>query len=193
MSTSKDLLAQIGLTQEELQDRVVNRIVDAVLYSHSADDEGREHVLESRFRQQIQDHAKSAIDKAVTAIGDKFITPAMKEFVETFTIQETNKWGEKTGQKLTFTEYLVKRAEAYAQEMVDSDGRAKGDLRDSYNWRGSTTRISYLINSFLRFHIEDAMKTIIGDANKHLVGGLEKAVKASLAEISSRLKVDVKV
>jgi hypothetical protein len=37
------------------------------------------------------------------------------------------------------------------------------------------------------------MKTIIGDANKHLVGGLEKAVKASLAEISSRLKVDVKV
>ena len=91
----------------------------------------------------------------LSAIGDKFIVPAMKEFVETFMIQETNKWGEKIGQKLTFTEYLVKRAEEYAQEMVDSDGRAKGDLRDSYNWRGSTTRISYLINSHLRFHIEN--------------------------------------
>jgi hypothetical protein len=192
-TNSKDLLAQIGLTQEELQDRVVNRIVGIVMYSHSADDEGREHVLESRFRQQIQDHATAAIDKAVTAIGDKFIVPAMKEFVETFTIQETNKWGDKIGQKLTFTEYLVKRAEEYAQEMVDSDGKAKGDARDSYHWRGSTTRISYLINSFLRSHIEDAMKTIIGDANKHLVGGLEKAVKASLAQISSRLKIDVKV
>lgn len=191
-TNSKDLLAQIGLTQEELQERVVNRIVDAVMYSRSADDEGREHVIESRFRQQIQDHAKSAIDKAVTAIGDKFIVPAMKEFVETFMIQETNKWGEKIGQKLTFTEYLVKRAEEYSQEMVDSDGKAKGDARDSY-WRGSTTRISYLINSFLRSHIENSMKTVVGDANKLIVGGLEKAVKASLAEIGARLKVEVKV
>lgn len=92
-TTSKDLLAQIGLTQEELQERVVDRIVDAVMYSRSVDEEGRENVVESRFRQRIQDHAKSAIDKAVTAIGDKFIVPAMKEYIETFTLQETNKWG----------------------------------------------------------------------------------------------------
>jgi hypothetical protein len=37
------------------------------------------------------------------------------------------------------------------------------------------------------------MKTVVGDANKLIVGGLEKAVKASLAEIGARLKVEVKV
>lgn len=191
-TNSKDLLAQIGLTQEELQERVVNRIVDAVMYSHSADDEGREHVIKSRFRQQIQDHAKSAIDKAVTAIGDKFVVPAMKEYIETFTLQETNTWGEKTGKKLTFVEYLVKRAEAYSQEQVDSSGQTKQESRDSY-WKPSTTRVSYLIDKYLHYQIDIAMKTVIGDANKLFVGSLKKAVEVSLAEIGSRLKVEVKV
>ena len=193
MSTnSKDLLAQIGLTQEELQERVVNRIVDAVMYSHLADDEERGHAIESQFRRQIQEHAESAIDKAVTAIGDKFVVPAMKEYIETFTLQETNTWGEKTGKKLTFIEYLVKRAEAYSQEQVDSSGQTKQESRDSY-WKPSTTRVSYLIDKYLHYQIDIAMKTVIGDANKLIVGGLEKAVKASLAEIGARLKVEVKV
>lgn len=197
MSTnSKDLLAQIGLTQEELQDRVVNRIVGIVMYSHSADDEGREHVLESRFRQQIQDHATAAIDKAVTAIGDKFIVPAMKEFVETFTIQETNKWGDKIGQKLTFTEYLVKRAEEYSQEMrspkVPIGRYENGHMRVETDYmyaEGTKDRLQKVIDDYNVSHyyaliseLKTPFQFILGDKRGVIVKKTDNAALVLLSD-----------
>ena len=52
-------------------------------------------------------------------------------YVESFCLTETNKWGKKTGKSMTFTEYLVQRAELYLTEKVDLRGKAKGEEWDS--------------------------------------------------------------
>lgn len=99
MTKSIDLDA-IGITAEELQERVVDRIAERAL----GDDDFSPG---SPLKRQIDKEIQERIDLAVTEIADKHILPNVSEYIETLTLQETNKWGEKKGEPITFVEYLV--------------------------------------------------------------------------------------
>ncbi len=110
--------------------------------------------------------------------------------VENLTIQQTNQWGEKRGESMTFIEYLTQRADHWLREEVSYDGKAKS--QSDYNWRKNGTRVEHMVNSHLQYAVSTAMKNAVDAANKTIIGGLEQAVKIKLGEIAVQLKTEVK-
>jgi hypothetical protein len=52
----------------------------------------------------------------------------------------------------------------------------------------------YLAHEHLKYHIENAMKSALKDVNSQITGGgIEAAVKQSLAEVQTKLRSEVKV
>lgn len=176
---STELLETIGLTQEELAERVVDKISTDLLYGH-----------EGQIGMNLENAVRKAIDAKVEAIAAEHILPQVSEYVENLTLEETNTWGEKTGKSTTFIEYLVERANLYMREKVNFDGKDKAESR-GYSWTGTQTRIAHMVHKHLHHSIETAMKDALKTANSQIVGGIEDAVKIKLAEVQKQLKVKV--
>jgi hypothetical protein len=183
-------LESLGFTKDELQQRVIDQLCESILSGKSYGEDGESIYEDSQFKRKLDEKLKAHIDQTIGAIAEKHVLPNVTQYVETLTIQETNKWGEAKGKKVTFVEYLTQRAEAYIQEEVSSQGKSKAEA-DSYNWSKSTTRIAYLINAHLQYSIETAMKQALATANSAIAGGIEKAVKVKLEEIVAGMKVAV--
>ena len=175
-------LEELGITKDELQAKIVEQAVEALL--------GLSCASESAIANAVRGECEKIIEERVSAFCEKHILPNVTRYVENVCLQETNKWGEKQGVPLTFKEYLVARAEHYLTEEVNFEGKAK-DARN-YNWSKTQTRISYLVHQHLHYSIAQAMKEAIATANKAIVGGLEETVKIKLAEVAEKLQVNVK-
>lgn len=179
----------LGFTNEELQERVVDRIVSQFMSKTGYDDEGNEYNSKSSLADRLQKAVVQRIDRAIADVIDIHILPNATTYVENITLQATNKWGERKGEKLTFIEYLVQRADAYLREEVDYQGKSKS--QDSYNWKASQSRIAHLVHEHLHYAIETSMKQAVQDANNSIVKGLQETVKLKLAEVAAQLKVNV--
>jgi uncharacterized membrane protein YheB (UPF0754 family) len=182
-------LDALGFTREELAERIINTAADRLLVSYECDEDGEEYPAESRLAVQLQTLIKKRIDEQVTALADKHVLPHIAEFVETYSLQATNQWGEARGTKVSFTEYLIQRAEAYMTEQVNYDGKPKGT--DSYNWAGRSTRVAYMIDKHLHYSIETAIKKALAELNSNVAKGLADATKLSIGEALEKLKVQV--
>ena len=182
-------IEDLGLSPEELADRVVERCVERLLSSVGLDEDGETHERPSALKQRLDERVRVRLDEAVVAIAGKNVLPHIPEYVENLCLQETNRWGEKTGQPVTFTEYLVQRAEAYLTEQVDFSGKAKG--QDSYSWKGTQTRLTHIVHQHLHYSIETAMKQAVAEANKVIGVGLQEAVRLKLQEVVEKLQVNV--
>jgi hypothetical protein len=186
-------IESLGLSADELADRVVNKAVEALLSKHiSGTDDGEpwEGFDDSPFAAAMQKRIKEKVEEAIDQIAGKHVLPNVAAYVETLCLQETNKWGEKRGEPVTFVEYLVARANAYLAEEVDFRGKTKTE--EGYGWKKNTTRVAYLVHEHLQYSIETAMKAALTDANSKIVGGIEAAIKIKLAEVAASLKVQVK-
>lgn len=185
-------LEALGFTKNELQQRVVDQLCEQILESKTFDEDGDEVSMPSSFSRRINKRIEDHITATVNAIADKHVLPNVTAYIEGLCLQETNKWGEKTGQKKTFVEYLVERADAYMREDVNYEGKSK-DQTNSYNWSKNTTRIAYLINTHLQYSINTAMTTALKTANEAIAGGIEKAVRIQLDHVINGIKTSVTV
>ena len=181
----------LGISKEDLTEKLLDRLVEEFTTEVTWDEDGeqlrRSDMMVAKITAQIKEH----IDATIRRLGDEHVLPRVTEIVEGLVIQQTNTWGEKKGTPVTFIEYLVSRADAYMREDVDLNGKSK-DEPGGYGWSKYTTRITYLVNSHLKYSIDAAMKQALMDANKGIVGGLESAVKHALAEAQAKLRVDVR-
>ena len=185
-------LEMLGLTQEELQDRVVKTAADQLLNTVTHDEDGDEVAIPSDLSRRVRKEIEIRIDAAVKKVGEEKIGPMVESLVRGATLQATNKWGEKKGEPVTFTEYLVQRADAYLREDVDLNGKGREEA-NGYSWTKSTTRVAYMVNHLLKYSIEGAMQTALKDANSAIVGGIDGAVKQALANVVATLKTTVSV
>ena len=184
-------LESLGLTREEISERVVEKIADQLLRASALDEDGEEGSAPSAFAKALQRKVTERVNAAVEEIAGRHVLPNVAAYVETLCLQETNKWGEKVGKPVTFTEYLVQRAEAYLREEVNYAGKTRGE--DSYSWTKASTRVAHLVHEHLKYSIEAAMKEALKSANSKIVGGIEEAVKIKLAEVAASLKVETKI
>lgn len=188
-------LEALGITKEELQRRVVERITLLVMTKEMTreDEDGEPYSFagDSNIAETLNAHVKEEIDRKVTELADKFVVPQVGTLIENFTLQKTNDWGEKRGESITFIEYLVQRADAYLREPVSYEGKPKGT--DGYSWKQSGTRVEYMIDKHLNYHISQAMSAALNNVNSSIAKGLEEGVKVKLAELLARLKVTAKV
>lgn len=181
----------LGLTQEELAERVVNRAVEQLMTSVGTDEDGHECPLDSDFQRQMKRRIQERIDQAVDEIAAKNVLPNVASYVEGLCLQETNKWGGKIGEPISFIEYLIKRAENYLTEPVNYEGKTKLEA-GSFSWSGTQTRVSHLVHKHLHYGVAKAMTEAVKNANAVIVGGLEQTVRIKLQEVAAALKVEVK-
>ena len=174
-------LDSLGFTKDEIKQRVIDLIAEQVRGGECEE-------VESQFDEALDAAIKEKINTAIDKLAQKHVLPNVAEYIENVTLKETNRWGEEIGRQKTFIEYLVHRAEAYMSEKVNHDGKGKGESQDSY-WSAGETRITHLIHKHLHFSIERAMKESLKTANSSIAGGIEKAVKLKLDEISKSLTV----
>lgn len=188
---TEELLSAVGLTQNELADRIVDQVVDRLLDASGIDDNGNETepFLEA-FDREMRKKVKAKIDDAVVSIAARHVLPNVESYVENLCLQETNSWGEKQGEPVSFVEYLVQRADAYLNEEVGYDGKSR--KQSDYGFRKEGTRIAHLVHAHLHYSIEKAMKEAMKNANESIAGGIQKTVGIKLAEITEALKVTVK-
>lgn len=184
-------LESLGFSQKELQERVVEKLCEQVLRSVGYDEDGDEIDVDSKLSQTIEKRVKAHIDATINGLAEKHVLPNVATYIENLTLQATNKWGERRGEKVTFIEYLTQRAEAYMQEEVNYEGKPKGT--DSYSWHGTQTRLTHMVNQHLHYSIETAMKSALQIANSAIAKGIEETVKIKLGEVTASLKVSTEV
>lgn len=184
----------LGISQDEVVERVVARLTENLMNAYGVDDDGeRVEVGNSKFLAHLQKKVLEKVDVAVAEIAGRNVLPNVAAYVENICLQETTKWGEKVGKSVTFTEYLVSRAERYLTEEVNYEGKSKDEMRDSYGWSKSQTRVAHLVHKHLHYSIETAMKEALKGVNASVAKGLEDAVKIKLGEVLAKLKVGVTV
>lgn len=184
-------LEELGITRDELIERIVDRTADKAL-GFDPEDEDFGAISTESLESRIQDAVRERIDNTVKSIADEHILPNAQQYIENVTLQHTNSWGEKKGESVTFREYLVQRAHDYMTEQVDHDGYAKGEKNSMGGWRPYGTRIEHMIERHLKYHIHSAMEDAMKQANSSIAEGLNEAVRVKIDEIRNKIKVDVK-
>ena len=185
-------LASIGLTQEEVQERVIAKICSGLLTEQCIDNEsGDTFDGDSSLARALNKAVREQVDNTINNLAAKHVLPNVAQYIENLTLQATNQWGEKSGKSMTFIEYLVQRAELYMSEQVSYDGKGKAESRDNYSWKGTQTRLAHMIHQHLHYSIETAMKSAMASANAAVANGIAETAKVKLAEIAKNLKVQV--
>jgi hypothetical protein len=179
----------LGITKEEAAERVIQKIADSILYNEEYDEDGNPFRGEASFAREVDKAIRVRIDEEVKRLGDTEIEPKIASLIDGICLQATNDWGEAKGEKVSFREYLVRRAEAYMTEPVDYNGKPKGT--DSFSWTARTTRVAHMIHQHLHYEIERAMKEALGNLNSTVAKGLHEATRLALNEVIGGLKVKV--
>lgn len=185
-------LESLGLTQEELADRVVTKLAESIKTGVSYDEDGEEYFSDSNFMRTLNQKVQDMLNAKIDEIGEKHVLPKVTAMVENLVLQETNKWGEKRGEPVTFVEYMVGRAEAYMNEPVNYDGKTK-EQSGSYSFSPTQTRITHLIEGHLHYSISTAMKTALNDATTNIAKGINETVRLKLNEAIQGFKVTTAV
>lgn len=183
-------LEALGLTPQEITDRIVDRYVEQLRVTYTADENGDRVDRASDFDRAMQKRITERIDTEVTRLAEMHVLPRVASMVENLVLQQTNRWGEKVGQPVSFVEYLVQQAEAFMTEKVDYRGKSKAE-ENSYSWSGTQTRVAHMIDSHLHHSIETAMKAAVSNANSAISAGITETVKIKLDEIAKSLKIKV--
>ena len=183
-------LESLGLTVEQMQDRLVDAMIDRFLTSTVSDEDGEPVVVASQFRQAILKHITTNVDAAVDRLAAPVLESSINDYLAGYKIQSTNGYGEPKREPETITEYIVRRAWEYLTEGVNWQGQTKEDVSKSggYNFRAATTRVAYLINKRLNDEIAKAMQDALKNANAAITGGLKSAVAFELDKLNAKLR-----
>lgn len=184
-------LEALGVSTEDLANRIVDQAVDTLLSSTGFNPDTEEETrYESRFKREIEARVQKAVDQKIAALAEVHVVPRVGEMIEAAEMRKTNNYGEPTSPPMTFKEYIAHRAEAYMAESVDSQGRAKGE-GDSYNWRASGPRLTVLMKMYIQETMERHAKAAVTDVNKAIAQNIEKAAKDAITAAAAAIKVSI--
>jgi hypothetical protein len=181
-------LEEIGLTKEEVQERVIDRICERLM-RWEREGEERDYVTDSDFHRKLDTKVKEGIDAAINKMAEKHVIPVLGERIEALALQETSSWGEPKGKPKSFIEYLLNRVDFFMNEEVDKEGRARRE-RD-YGWEKDTARINWVIKRQVKLALDQAMAQQLAKVNAALAVGIQSVVQAELQKITDKLGVEV--
>lgn len=177
-------LAALGLSNEALAELIVDHAVNSVL--HGADDEEIGESLRTQARIRIT----KEIERKVDALGNELIAPQVSALIDAWQLVQTNAWGEAKSEPVSFSEYLVRRAENYLREKVNYDGKTKEES-GGYSWSPTQERLAYMIDKHLQYHIRQAMEKALATVTTSLGASIAETVRLQLAEATKKLSITV--
>lgn len=189
-------LEALGISKEELAERIIESAVGQLLSSTGFDPEtDEEKRYESRFKREVEARVQKAVDAKIAALAEVHVLPRVGEMIEAADMRKTNRYGEPKSPSMTFKEYIAHRADVYMTEDVDYHGNSKADLEakneSTYNWRCCGPRLTVLMRNYIRDSLEKQAKAAITDVNKVIAKNIEKAARDAISAAAASLKVSV--
>lgn len=170
-------LSALGITKEELLDRLVERLADGW------DDDGDEPRYWSAFEAKLTERINTAVAGVVDAAAQKSIEERVAAVLDG-PWPNTNQYGEKRGAPQTFRELVMVRVDAYLNRKVrQHDGMPD----DSYSSSGAMSRVDWLIakaaEGAVKNGVEKAAKEAAEKARTEVLGAMDKAVVAAVRNV----------
>lgn len=189
-------LESLGINPESLGDRIVDQAVAALLNASGFDpDTEQEMRYESRFKREIAERIKNAVDENIAALAAVHLVPRVGELIEKADMRKTNAYGETKSPSMTFKEYISHRADSYMTDEVDFQGNSKDELEargaSTYNWRPAGCRLTVLMKMYIKETMEKAAKDALTDVNKAIAKSVEKAARDAIASAAGAIKVAI--
>jgi uncharacterized membrane-anchored protein YjiN (DUF445 family) len=178
------LLQSLGLTKEEMQERIINNAVKALLRENGSDEDG-----ECECATTLSRRIGSKIEKKLDAIADDFVEKRIgahvMEYIEKTLLNPTDHYGTKKGNPRTFAEYVIERFDSFLKEKVNEQGTV-----DRYH-DGCTERGAWLVMRHIREAIEKVIKESLGGAVNTIKDGIAGQIKNMLdrtfVEVSTKV------
>lgn len=189
-------LEALGVSTEDLANRIVDQAVDTLLSSTGFNPDTEEETrYESRFKREIEARVQKAVDEKIAALAAVHVLPRVGEMIEAADMRKTNNYGEAKGPSMTFKEYIAHRADVYMTEDVDYHGNSKADLEakseSTYNWRSCGPRLTVLMRTYIRDSLEKHAQAAVADVNKVIAANIAKAAKDAITAAAAAIKVSV--
>lgn len=189
-------LEALGITKEDLTERIIDRAVNELMTSHGFDPESDSEVsYESEFKRAIDKRIQNAVDAKINAIAAQHLVPRVGEMIEQADMRRTNTYGEPKGPRMTFKEYIASRAESYMVEDVDFNCNSKADLEakneSTYQWRSCGPRLMVMMRRYIADELEKNAKAAVTDVNKVIADNIKKAAVDAIHQAAANLKVSV--
>lgn len=185
-------LQALGLSVEEIQQRVIDGIVEQICTDKMEDENGDLVYVTSHFKQRITDVVLKRVDEQIERIVSPILEPQVDHWLESVRIQQTNTYGQPKTEPETLLEYSIRSLNEYCYTGVDWQGRTAEQRRKagSSNWseRSETNRITFMIDQKLSKFMEEQMKDALKSANEAITGGLAAAVKFELQKLTAKIK-----
>ena len=180
-------IEDLGISKEELQERVVEHIAARYVNDTSFDEDGNPgYTKPTALAERLKALVAERIDAGLKKVIDEHILFDAEGYLKRMMLQETTKWGEKKGDPYTLIEWLQRRAVSYLTEQVDQSGRDQKEV--GYGWSGKQTRLTYIIHQHFHYHIEKTLQEVVKNANQQIAGGIQEAVKVQLQNILAKVK-----
>lgn len=187
-----ETLEALGISKEDLAQRVIEQCVESLLNSTGFNPETDEETrYASRFKREIEARLMKAVDDKIAALAAVHIVPRVGEMIEQANMVKTNGYGEAKSPPMTFKEYIAYRAESYMSENVNTRGLSKAEDGDSYNWKSEGPRLTVLMRIYIRDTLETHAKAAMTDVNKVIAKNIEKAALSAITSAAAAMKVSV--
>jgi hypothetical protein len=187
-------LKALGVSPEELQERIVEQCVECLLEANGFNPETEEdEVYETKFKREIKTRIQQAVDAKIAAVAAEHLLPRIGEMIEKADMRKTNRYGEPQTPSMSFKEYIAHRAESYMTEDVNYHGESKADLEaknsSAYDWRSSGPRLTVLMRNYIQTTLDEHAKAAVNDVNKVIAKNIENAAKAAITAAAAAIKV----
>lgn len=96
-------LEALGISADELGDRIVEQCVESLLNSTGFNPETEEETrYESRFKREIAARIQKAVDEKIAALSEVHLIPRVGEMIESADMRKTNGYGEPKSPPMSF-------------------------------------------------------------------------------------------
>lgn len=185
----------LGISQEEMQDRVINAAAEKLLssskiMSYDDDDSGE---VSTPFAKAMQEFLKDRVSAKVNEMAERELLPKLETFIGDIVFQKTDTWGKPDGDPRTAPEFLRDCCRDYMAEMVDEKGdprpKASGYSRD--HWYKKSTRAEFLVDRFLDSTMVSVMSEAVKDTNESMAEAIQSTMAEHMTKLLTTFKVNV--
>jgi len=168
-----DLLTQLGITKDELIDRVVNKVLGFTADQVQTDEDRWEDVplsavIDKKIHASIGDLVKAA-EPMIQSRIDKIMQEQI-EAVFSAPFYRRNQWGEQKGEETTIRDMIHDDAEKYWTVIVDSSGKVSNGYGDKMS------RAEFYAKTVMTEVYNKELTEVVRKMSQELAGRIPKTI-----------------
>lgn len=173
----------LGISRDELINKIVDAAVEDLLSSVSTDDEGNSYKMSSRLREDFNTELTKRISSTVSGLVDSLVTP---EYIRTTTFPRYSKYGEKKGDPLTFKEFVEQCVNKILDSRIDDSGKILEP--GSYGYDRGKHFMSGLVEKTIERELREAIQKGLINIQQEVTNALKAAATEIITKITASIK-----